>query len=152
MTRRVNAKPWFCFEIGSFAQGHVFLELEPLFIMANTNFPFSSTLEKLETQTLGRSVIENLGLGHIFVELEPFFKFSIWPTPIFPFPWMMKYFKWKMTNSNLLVCKDNFIRATEYQIVKNKLILRKAGKLKVKFGALQMIVNKPEKSNIKSDF
>ena len=41
--------------IGSFAVGHVFGELEPFFqffIMANANFPYPLTLEKLETQTL----------------------------------------------------------------------------------------------------
>ena len=42
--------------VGSFALGHVFGELWPFFqfsVMADTNFAFSSTLRKLETQTLG---------------------------------------------------------------------------------------------------
>ena len=40
----------------SFALGHVIGELQPFSpfsIMADTNFPFLSTLGKLETQTLG---------------------------------------------------------------------------------------------------
>ena len=45
--------------------------------MADTNFPFLLTLEKLETQKLGESVIENFALGCIFGELWLFFPFSI---------------------------------------------------------------------------
>ena len=41
--------------------------------MVNTNFPFGSTLEILETQILGRLVIGSFALGHVLGELESFF-------------------------------------------------------------------------------
>ena len=54
--------------------------------MADTNFAFLSTLEKLETQTLGGSVIGSFALGHIFGELQPFFALSVMADTNFAFP------------------------------------------------------------------
>ena len=57
-----------------------------IFIMAHANFPFPLTLGKLETQTLGGSIIRSFALGHVLGELEPFFQFFIMTNAIFLFP------------------------------------------------------------------
>ena len=54
--------------------------------MADTNFAFPSTLRKLETQTLGGSVIGSFTLGCVFWELRPFFPFSVMADTNFAFP------------------------------------------------------------------
>ena len=71
-------KPWFCSVFGHFALGCIFGELEAFihfFIMADATFPFPSKLKKLETQTLGGSVIRSFALECIFGELEPIILF-----------------------------------------------------------------------------
>ena len=45
--------------------------------MADTNLAIPLTLRKLETQTLGGSVIGSFALGHVFGVLQPFFPFSV---------------------------------------------------------------------------
>ena len=58
--------------------------------MADTNFPFFSTLEKPEIQTLGGLVIESFVLGHVFGKLEPFFQFFIMADTNFLFPFTLE--------------------------------------------------------------
>ena len=47
------------------------------FIMADTDILFPSTLRKLETQTLGGSVIGNISMRSILKKCQPFFNFFI---------------------------------------------------------------------------
>ena len=56
----------------------------PFSVMADTNFPFPSTLRKPETQTLGGSVIGSFALRCICGELRPFFPFSVMANTNFP--------------------------------------------------------------------
>ena len=54
--------------------------------MADTNFPFPSTLRKPETQTLGEWVIGSFALGQVFGALWPFFPFFVMANTNFVFP------------------------------------------------------------------
>ena len=54
--------------------------------MADTNFAILSTLRKLDTQTLGGSVLGSFALGRIFGVLQPFFPFSVMADTNFAFP------------------------------------------------------------------
>ena len=54
--------------------------------MADTNLAIPLTLRKLETQTLGGSVIGSFALGHVFGVLQPFFPFSVMADTNFAFP------------------------------------------------------------------
>ena len=54
--------------------------------MANTNFVFTSTLGKPETQTLWGSVIGSFAIGCVFGELRQFFPFSVMADTNFAFP------------------------------------------------------------------
>ena len=58
----------------------------PFSVMADINFAILSTLRKLDTQTLGGSVLGSLALGCIFGVLQPFFPFSVMADTNFAFP------------------------------------------------------------------
>ena len=53
--------------------------------MADTDIPFLPTLGKLETQTLGGSVIRNFSVQLIFMKWQSFFDLFIMADPNIPF-------------------------------------------------------------------